>query len=136
MVSKYGYSTVAGLEKYAIKDYSAIDATLTDTVLEDKITDAEKYVNGYIGTVFTGTIDDDIELVTNMIAKTMIQNYMIEEAIGSYSQANGITTPILANDDIVIILEKYRDLYSQKQGIFISKKVHVNPIHIRDPLRW
>ena len=135
MVSTYGYATVANLEKHAKVDYSTIDATLTDALVDDTISDAEKYINGYVGTIFTGTIPDSIELVTKMIAKIMLTNYMIEQAIGSYSQSNGITTPILANDDIVLILEQYRDQYSEKQGVFISKRVHVKEPYYR-PLRF
>lgn len=126
MVSTYGYATLSNLEIHAVKDYSAIDAALTDTIVEAKITDAEKFINSYVGTIFTGTIPPDIELLTKMIAKIFLDNYMIEERIGTYAQENGVIINILERFDIVLLLEKYKNLYSANKGIFISRRTHVS----------
>ncbi len=138
MVSDYGYTTLAKLEKFAIEDYSEIHSALADAAVDAKISDAERYINGYIGTVFTGTIPADIELVTNMISKIMLDNWMIEKSIGRYADKSEPMKEILANFDIVSILEKYRDQYKQKQGAFISKYSHTSEkIYARrNPIGW
>lgn len=137
MVSTYGYATLANLEKHAVKDYSAIDTALTDAVVEDKITDAEKFINGYVGTTFTGTIPDDIELLTKKIAKIFLDNYMYEEKIGNYAAMEG-KQEILSMVDIVLMLEKYKKLYGDETHIWVSKHTHVNPTYYRDrrPTGW
>lgn len=126
MVSTYGYTTLADLEKHAHKDYSAIDSTyLADAYVEAAISDAEYFINGYVGTTWTGTIPDDIKLVTKMIAKIFLDNYMIEENIGEVGVTNnGVIIDVLERFDIVHILDKYKDLYSDTRGVWISKHVH------------
>lgn len=125
MASTYGYATLADLEKYAHIDYSAIDGTyLGDTYVEAAITNAEKFINGYIGTTFTGTIPDAIELVTKMIAKIFLDNFMIEQKIGPYADSTAIKIDILDQFDIMQILEQYKQEYSQTRGVFVSKQNH------------
>ena len=137
MVSTYQYATLANLELYAVKDYSGIDSALTDAVVEDKISNAEKYINSYVGTIFTGTIPPDIELLTKMIAKIFLDNYMIEEKIGSYAQQDGVIIDILGRYDIVLLLEKYKNLYSTNKGIFISRRKQISPADsYRAQLPW
>ena len=140
MVSTYGYATLANLEKHAKRDYSAIDATLlADPNVDDTISDAEKFINGYTGTIFTGTIPPDIELVTKQIAKIYLDNFMIERAIGEIGTVNGgVIVDILERYDIIFVLEKYRDEYNAKQGVFISKYKHTNrsALFTRRPLGW
>lgn len=138
MVSRNGYITVTELEGSTLTDYSAIDSIFTDDNLYLQISDAEDYINGYIGFNFEeGTIPDDIKLLTCKITEILITNWMIRNKIGSFAQENGIEKDILANTDIVAILEKYRDLYSKKLGIYISKYVHTNEKNFnRYPLRW
>ena len=128
----YGYSTLALLEIHAKKDYSAIDATyLANANVEGSISDAEIWISGYIGKVWTGTtyndagdgsdVPKDITLITNMVANIFLTNWMIEENIGPYADNTAIKTDILEQYDIMLILDKYKDLYSQKQGIYITK---------------
>jgi hypothetical protein len=139
MTTTYKYGTLANFEKHAVKDYSAIDAALTDTIVEWKMSDAETYINGYVGTTFTGTIPADITLCTFMIAKIFMDNYMIEEKIGSFAQSNEIITDVLSRFDIVAILEKYKNLYTQTRGVFVSKNKHVPPTSYREmrrPTGW
>lgn len=140
MVSTYGYTTLAELELYAHKDYSTIDATyLADAYVEAAISDAEFFINGYVGNVWTGTIPDDINLVTKMIAKIFIDNYMIEEAIGEIGVTNqGVIIDILERFDIVHILDSYKSQFDNNIGVFISKHVHTprRGVANYDPLRW
>lgn len=139
MVSTYGYATLANLEKYAHTDYSTIDGTyLADSYVEEAITNAEKFVNAYIGTTFTGTIPDDIELVTKMIAKIFLDNFMIEQQIGPYAEQPGVIVDVLDRFDIVQILEAKKAQYSATTGVFISKQVHTNrsAYWTRRPTGW
>jgi len=141
MVSTYGYTTLAAVEKHAKRDYSAIDSTLlADANVDDTISDAEVFINGYVGTIFTGTIPPDIALITKMIAKIMLDNFMIERAIGELSTVNGgVIVDILERYDIVQILEKYKNEYSTNTGIFISKHTHAGRVWstaTRHPYRW
>ena len=140
MVSTYGYATLANLEKHAKRDYSVIDGTLlADANVDDTISDAEKFINGYIGTIFTGTIPPDIELVTKQIAKIYLDNFMIERAIGEIGTVNGgVIVDVLERYDIIHILEKYKWEYAENQSIFISKYVHTNRsrLYTRRPTGW
>ena len=139
MVSTYGYTTLAALEKHAKRDYSAIDATqLADANVDDTISDAEVWINTYVGTIFTGIIPPGIVLVTKQIAKIFLDNFMIERNIGEINEVNGgVIINILERYDIIAVLEQYKDLYNQKQGVWISKKVHVPRIYQRmNVLRW
>ena len=139
MVSTYGYTTLAALEKHAKRDYSAIDSTLlADANVDDTISDAEVFINGYVGTIFTGTIPPDIALITKMIAKIMLDNFMIERAIGEIGTVIGEIGTV-NNGVIMDILEKYKNKYSPNTGIFISKHTHVGRVWsmaTRHPYRW
>lgn len=64
MASTYGYITVANLEAKTGLDYSVIDATYTDGVIEGIITQAERWVNEFCGQTFTGTIPDGVVAAT------------------------------------------------------------------------
>ena len=139
MVSEFEYTTLAALEKYAKRDYSALDTTnYSDAIVDDTITNAEFFINDYVGTIFTGTIPGGIQLATKMIAKIFMDNDMIEKNIGEIGNINGgVIIDILERYDIIAILERYKDLYSPKRGVFISKKVHAPRIYQRnDALRW
>ena len=140
MVSTLGYATLANLEIHANRDYSAIDGTLlSDAHVDDKISDAEKFINGYVGTTWTGTIPPDIELVTKQIAKIYLDNFMIERAIGEIGTVNGgVIVDVLERYDIIFVLEKYKSEFDGNQGIFISKYKHTNRSaqFSRKPLGW
>ena len=130
MVSQWQYTTLAALEKHAKRDYSALDATqLSDANVEDTISDAEDYINGYTGNDagWVGTIPRDIVLATKMIAKIFLDNFMIERRIGEIASINGgVIVDILERYDIVAILEKYKAEFDTTRGIYISKRVHTN----------
>ncbi len=140
MVSTYGYTTEAALEKHASRDYSASDATLLDSAhIDDKISDAEVFINGYCGHIWTGTIPPDIVLITKQIAKIYLDNFMIERTIGNIGEVNGgVIVDVLERYDIITILEKYKDQYGDEQGIYISKRVNAprRAIFRRNPLGW
>lgn len=140
MASEHGYTTLTLLEQHAGRDYSAIDANyLADADVEQFITDAEYFINEYVGTTFTGTIPEGIKLVSKMIAKIFIDNWMIERRIGNMAEINGgVIVDVLERYDIIQILEKYKSLYNPNRGIFISKKKHVAyPYRLRvDMLKW
>ena len=82
----YGYSTQVLFEIHAVRDYSAIDALLVDTTIEAKISEGEVFVSGYVGKVWTGVtyndagagtdVPKDITLVTNMVTKIFLDNFM------------------------------------------------------------
>ena len=139
MTSTYGYITLAELEAFCVKDFSAIDSALSDTVVDAQITAAEEFMIGYIGYTFTGTIPAAIKLCCKKIAKINLQNYMTSEKIGTYAANEGVEEQILDKLDIVQVLEQYKDQYNPRQGMFISKRVHVAPTSYREmkrPTGW
>jgi len=79
MASTYEYITVAILEAFARKDYSAIDANYTDAVIEAQITAAEEIVNSVCGQSFTGTIPDGVKIATKIIARELMLNILYED---------------------------------------------------------
>jgi hypothetical protein len=128
MVSVYGYGTLAILETVAKRDYSAIHATIfSDANVERSISDAELLINGYTGTIFTGTIPPDIAECTYLIAKILLDNVLKEYGLGGKElEKIPPVTEIFKNADIIAILEKYRSLYNTNKNVFISKESHVN----------
>jgi len=128
MVSEFGYTTLALLEKYAKRDYSTLDAVqYADANIDDTITNAEYFINGYTGndTGWVTTIPNDIKLVTKMVAKIFMDNDMIEKNIGEIATINGgVIIDVLERYDIMLILDKYKDEFNAVQGIFISKHTH------------
>lgn len=79
MASTYGYITVAILEAFARKDYSAISALYTDAIIEAQISAAEEAVNSICGQSFTGTIADGVKVATKLIAKQFMLNVLYED---------------------------------------------------------
>ena len=77
MVSTYGYTTLVALELFAVEDYSARSATFTDTVIEAIITQAERLINVYCHTTFTGTIPDGVVAVVLELAFRLMYNRML-----------------------------------------------------------
>ena len=79
MVSDKELIAVADLEKFAIIDYSAINASLTDAVVESKISDAEIFVCGVVGRNYTSTdVPDEIKFAVKTVSKKMMENYLID----------------------------------------------------------
>lgn len=148
--TEYGYSTQVLFERHAKRDYSVIDATnLADAYIEYTISDAEVFVSGYIGHVWTGTtyndagagtdVPKDVTLVTNMVCKIFLDNFMIERNIGEIATINGgVIVDVLERYDIMLILDKYKDLYSSTVGVWVKKRVHTNSRYLynRRPLGW
>jgi len=84
MVSEYEYITVAELEGYSGIDYSALDATFTDTVIEEQIGIAERICNGIKrGSYTSTTVPDDVEAATFLMSKRLMNNLMIEFGYGA-----------------------------------------------------
>lgn len=138
MASEYGYTTLAALENYAKVDYSTIDSVaFSDSRVESTITDAEYFINTYVGTTFTDTIPDGIKLTAKMIAKIYLNNFMIEHRIGAFKDEQGVIVDILEQDDIISILEQYKDEYSAEEGIWVSKHTNVAVTSTyRRPTSW
>ncbi|MCJ7481516.1 MAG: hypothetical protein MUO31_00970 [Thermodesulfovibrionales bacterium] len=148
--TEYGYSTQALFEIHAKRDYGAIDAVqLADANIEFTISDAEVFVSGYCGHVWTGTtyndagagtdVPKDITLVTNQITKIYLDNFMIERGIGEIGTVNaGVIVDVVERFDIMLVLEKYRSLYNLDRSVFISKYKHTNrsALFTRRPTGW
>ena len=128
MVSVYGYGTLAILETVAKRDYSTVHATIfSDANVERSISDAELLINGYVGTIFTGTIPPTICTATYMIAKILLDNIMKEFGLGGKElEKVPPITDIFKLVDITMLLDPYRNLYHTGKSVFISKDSHVN----------
>lgn len=68
MVSVYEYITVADLESFTANDYDAVDAAFINAVVDANISMAERWVNSYCKTTFTGTIPDEVVYATTLLA--------------------------------------------------------------------
>jgi len=102
----YGYATVADLESFAVTDYSAVDASYTDAVIEANITQAERLVNVYCGQSFSGTIPDGVVYVTIDVSFKLMHNRMLFD--GTVDRENFPKRfDILLTDDNKKILDKY-----------------------------
>lgn len=120
MTSQYGYATVSDLETFTSTDYSVVDASYTDTVIESWLTNSERLVNGFTGTTFTSTIPDSIKLATQMIAQKIARNKMIDDNHITRG-SNEIKSMKLLDDDVKEILKSYKDTYDDAQGIWVVK---------------
>lgn len=79
--SAYGYCTVANLEALTNIDYSAVDSSYTDVVIEAHISQAERLVNSHAGQSFTGTIPDVVVFLTLDVASKLMHNDMLLKGI-------------------------------------------------------
>lgn len=80
--SEYGYITVAQLEAHTGVDYSVLDATFTDGVIEAQISLAERIANDIKRQSYS-TAPDDVVAATYLMAKRLMNNLMIEFGYGS-----------------------------------------------------
>lgn len=76
-MTAYNYTNVSGLEDYTGTDYSTIDSTYTDTVIEAKISNAERIVNAICRDDFSGTIPDGVKAATLQISANLMHNQMV-----------------------------------------------------------
>jgi len=126
MVSAYGYTDVAGLELFSSEDYGLIDPTyLTDPHVDAKITSAERKINTYTGTSFSGTIPDGIIDTTNVIAHRMILKWLSRHKFElSKEQLKEAAKPLLS-DDVTLILNKYKQ--TEISPISLHRMYNNNP---------
>ena len=98
MVSSYEYITVANLENFANTDYSAVDATYTDTVIESNISQAERLINTYCNTSFSATLPDAVVYVTYHVALRLMHNRMIYDGSNVGMNNNKPFDPIFTDE--------------------------------------
>lgn len=72
MASKYGYITISDLENHMAINFETRDSSLTDTVIEQRISTAERIVNSIAGKSFSGTIPDNIVSATIIISERLV----------------------------------------------------------------
>lgn len=95
MASEYGYAEILDVENVSGIDYSAlVGGEITDTVLEANISQAERLVNTYLNTTFTGTIPDAVKYVVIKITIRMLRNKMIEDGIMDRENPEAKTKPL------------------------------------------
>ena len=121
MTSTYGYSTLAKLEKEAHIDYSTLDSALSDTEMDNFISQAEMDIISYLDYIHTGTIPVQIEHVTNDIAKMHVRNWLREHKIGQWAQETEMET-IFDNIDIIAKLDDLKSQLDNHQSVWISKR--------------
>jgi len=78
MASVYGYITVADLERSAGKDYSAINAKYTDSIIEAQITGAEQYVRSQFKKI-PSSATEGMVLATKIMAKRFMHNLLVSD---------------------------------------------------------
>jgi hypothetical protein len=82
MASLYSSVSVANLEAKAIKDYSALDATLTDTLIESgAISPAEVYAEAYTGAAPSASSSNLVKYGIMTIAERILEFYLKIEGI-------------------------------------------------------
>ena len=105
MVSTYRYITEAEAESYAATDYSVLDGSLTPTVIESNITQAERIVNVFCKQTFTTPAPDAVVSVTLELTKRLMHNLLIDK------QRVGEGTPhkykIVITSDMAALLQNY-----------------------------
>lgn len=118
MVSAYGVITITNLEAVAGVDYSALYSGYSDTVLEAQISQAERLVLSYIGNLSL-TTNPLVVYAVGEVAKRMMYNMMIHDAIAGYSEKK----PFLPVFDELLqeTLNDLRALYGDKRKIWIQK---------------
>jgi hypothetical protein len=108
MASLYGAVTVANLEAFSGNDYSAIDAALTDGVIESMgISPAEVLCKGWTGTAPSSTSENEVKYGIMAVADWKIMQWI---------KSNGVNpnTPELREEMLSQIdLESYWGLQKQ-----------------------
>lgn len=79
MASSHGYITVANLEDYCGRDFSAIDPAYDDALIEGRISVAEEMVIEAEGTTHTSSIPAKTSNWTKYVAKELMKQQMIDD---------------------------------------------------------
>ena len=121
MASTYEYATVSDIEQHMSESLSDIDdKELNETNIEAKISAAEMFINGYVGTSFTGTIPDGVKYATRDITAKMIYRWMLENGmITSKEKIIEIQKPFLT-PDIVSLLSMLKKTDSTERSLVIK----------------
>jgi len=72
MASEYSYITVANLESYMAIDFENTDASYVDSVVEMRISIAERTINSLCHQSFSGTIPDAVVVATTIMAQRLM----------------------------------------------------------------
>lgn len=120
MVSTYGYTTVAALEAFSLEDFGA-SYSYTDAQVEAVITQAERLINTFCNTTFTGTIPDAIVSSTLELSYRMMLKRLIKDAYLDISKVHVNTNVIIENDEgLRLMLDKYKNKnVSDESGVDI-----------------
>ena len=119
MASLYGTWTVANFEKFANKDYSAIDAALTDTVIEDSaINPAEVFCEGYMGTAPSSTSSNPVKYGIAAIADLLLERWMAKEGINPHNPIE-VTRFIQENLDVTIYFGLQKAVTKNERSIWV-----------------
>lgn len=86
MASEYGYITVANLESFMACTFDAIDAGYTDSVVEMRISMAERFVNSICHQSFSGTIPDAVVMATTIMAERLMLSLMKSDHPESFNE--------------------------------------------------
>jgi hypothetical protein len=110
MTSTYKYITVAQLEAYTGRDYSAINASYTDTIIEAWITQAERIVNKLKGTTYSVTIPDDVVTATLEISMRIAHNRLLMD--GHFFNQDAQRLPLVDDDIFLLAANSDKDFYA------------------------
>ena len=120
MVSLYGAVTVANLEAFVFKDYSAIDAGLTDTVIETLgINPAEVFYYGYSGTAPSSTSSNPVKYGIMEIARLIMEKWMQGEGINPHNKQE-LFKMIIENMDISVYFGAPKPVYNNERSLWIE----------------
>ena len=86
MASEYGYITVANLESYMAIDFETTDASYTDSVVEMRISMAERTINSLCHQSFSGTIPDAVVSATTIMAERFMLSLMKQDHPQSFKE--------------------------------------------------
>ena len=106
MVSAYGYITALELENYTATNYVVVNSDYKIGIVEAWISQAERLINTYIGTSFSGTIPDGIKYVCLELASKIAQNRLILDGLVDRLNIPKYNKPYI-DSDLEKILDKY-----------------------------
>ena len=96
MVSVFQYITVAQLEAYSGIDYSVLDATFTNTIIDTQISIAEYLVNDIKRQSYTSA-PGDVVAATYLLSKILMNNMMIEFGYGAEGE---VIEDVASNEEV------------------------------------
>lgn len=86
MASTYEYITVANLESFMAIDFENTDSGYTDSVVEARITMAERFINSVCHQSFSGTIPDAVVMATTIMAERLMLSLMKSDHPESFNE--------------------------------------------------